>query len=173
MTMLKLQPATVTLMILLAAVARLLPHAPNFTPIAAMALFAGAHFADRRLAFLVPLAAMFLSDMVIGPDHAMPVIYACFVLTVCMGMLLRGRAGLLNVAAMSLAGSVLFFLATNFAVWYGASFYPQTPEGLMTCYVAAIPFFGNTLAGDLLFNALLFGGYALLKQGIPALRRAA
>lgn len=170
---------------LAAALARLLPHWPNFTPVGALALFGGAYFLRRGAAFAVPLAAMLISDVVLGITrygsvlwHSQPVVYGSFVAIVLIGMLLRNRrtlfsvGGAFSVARASVAASVLFFLTTNFAVWYGGEMYPHTAEGLVACYVAGIPFFWNTLAGDLFYSALLFGTFELAQRRWPALRVA-
>jgi hypothetical protein len=160
-------------MILAAAASRLLPHPPNFAPIAAMALFGGACFADRRAAFLVPLAAMFLSDLALGWHRTLPVVYGSFVVIVCLGGWLRERRTAVPIAAAALTASVLFFVLTNFGVWALGSLYPHTREGLLACYVAAIPFFHNTVLGDALYATVLFGGLALAEKGLPALREPA
>ncbi|MGH7774412.1 MAG: DUF6580 family putative transport protein [Candidatus Binatia bacterium] len=160
-------------MIFAAAALRLLPHPPNFEPIAALALFGGAHVEDKRWVFLLPLAAMFLSDIVIGFHALMPVVYGIFMLIVYMGFVLRHRRTLLPVAGAALAASALFFIVTNFAVWAFQSMYPKTFEGLLSCYVAAIPFFGNTVAGNLFYTAVLFGAFALAERKIPVLAPAA
>lgn len=157
-------------MILTAAAFRILPHPPNFGPIAAIALFGGAQFADKRAAFLVPLAAMFLSDLVLGLHALIPVIYGCFVLIVCLGFWLRRQRSVGRIAVAALAGSVLFFVITNFAVWAVTGIYPKTVAGLVECYVVAIPFFKNTLAGDLFFATVLFGSLALAEWRLPRLR---
>ena len=155
--------------ILVAAASRLIPHPPNFTPIAAIALLGGAYFNDKRLSFLIPLAAMFLSDLTIGLHSGMPVVYACFALTVCIGFWLRKRKSVACIAGAALASSVLFFVVTNFGVWALGSLYPRTVEGLAACYVAAIPFFQNTLLGNAFYTAVLFGGFALAEYRFPAL----
>ncbi len=160
-------------LMLAAAASRLLPHPPNLTPLAAMALFGGAFFTDKRGAFAVTLGAMFLSDLVIGLHRGIPVVYGCFALIVCIGMWLRTRRRPLPVIAAALASSVLFYVVTNFAVWARGVLYPRTWEGLVACYVTAIPFFRNTLAGDLLYTAVLFGGFALAQRLVPALREPA
>jgi hypothetical protein len=160
-------------LIAVAAASRLLPHPQNFTAIGAMALFAGATLADRRLAFLVPLAALFVSDLVIGLHGLLPLVYALFAVSVCMGFALRGRVATLPVAGAGIACAMLFYLVTNFAVWAGGALYPHTWEGLVACYVAALPFFQNSLLGNLFFSALLFGGLALAERGVPMLRQAA
>lgn len=163
--------------VLAAAGARLLPHPPNVTPVAALALFSGAYFANKKAAFAVPLAAMLLSDLVLGLVRygaailpAMPFVYGSFALTVCLGLLLRRRRSPLAIGAAALAGSVLFFVLSNFGVWLRWDFYPKTLEGLARCYVAAIPFFRNTLAGDLVYVVFLFGGFALAQRYFAALR---
>ncbi|MCI0465288.1 MAG: hypothetical protein L0Z62_50850 [Gemmataceae bacterium] len=166
-------------LILLAAFSRLIPHPPNFAPIGAMALFGGTCFADRRVAFVVPLAAMFLSDLAIGVvsgdlslglHRLIPVVLGSFALIVCLGFWLRKRRTVLPIAGAALAGSLLFFVLTNFGVWAFGSWYPKTWEGLVACYVAAIPFFHNTLLGDAVYNAALFGGFALAAYRFPVLR---
>jgi hypothetical protein len=156
--------------IVAAAALRLLPHPPNFTPIAAMALFGGAYLGRRGLAFAAPLGALFLSDTIIGFHSHMWATYLSMVLIVLIGWAVGARISFLRVGAAAVASSVLFFLLTNFSVWLGSSVYPQTVAGLAACYAAAIPFFQNTLAGDLFFSGLLFGGFALLERVMPALR---
>lgn len=160
-------------LIVAAAVARILPHPWNFTPVGAVALFAGAHLRSRRLAYAVPLAAMLASDLVIGLHALMPVVYACFALTVGIGGVLRGRRTLLPIAGATLASSVLFFVVTNFAVWALGGWYPLSLSGLIACYVAGIPYFRNTLLGDALYAAVLFGGVALAERAFPSLREVA
>lgn len=156
--------------ILAAAAARLLPHPPNFTPLAAIALFGGAHFSSRRAAFGVPLAAMLLSDLLIGFHSGMAFIYGSFVLIVGMGLLIRARLSPVTVGGAAVGASVLFFVISNAGVWLTGGLYPMTGAGLLSAFVAAIPFFANTLAGDLLFTAVLFGGFALAERQFPMLR---
>jgi len=141
------------------------------TPIGAMALFGGAFLPKRRLAYALPLAAMLLSDIVLGLTvygkamlASQPVVYACLLATVAMGKLIRDRRSVLSVGAVTLASSFLFFGVTNLAVWSSGSLYPRTFGGLTICYTAAIPFFRNSLIGDLAFTAAIFGGFALLEN---------
>lgn len=166
-------------MILTAAASRVIPHPPNFAPIGAMALFGGSCFADRRAALVVPLMAMFLSDLAIGflsgnlsfgLHRFIPVVYGSFALIVCLGFWLRTRRTIVPIAGATVASSVLFFVLTNFGVWAVGSLYPKTWDGLVACYVAAIPFLHNTLFGDALYSAVLFGGLALAEKGLPVLR---
>ena len=170
-------------MIALAALSRLLPHPPNFSPVAAMALFAGAYFASRRWALAVPLLAMLVSDLALGAlnggiylEHLTSLsslsVYACIALSSVLGFGLRGRVGGGTVLAQSLAGSVLFFVVTNFAVWLTAtplSGHPACEAGIAPCYAAALPFFQWTLLGTMFYSALLFGGFALLRHRVPGL----
>ncbi len=154
----KLTAKAYATIILLAAVSRLAPHPPNFTVIGAMALFGGACFEGTAAAYLVPLAAMFLSDAALGFHRGMPVVYLCFLLTTLMGRRLLGDRGIGKIAALSFASAAMFYLVTNFWVWAGGpALYPHTAHGLLMCYTAALPFFGNTLAGTLVYSAVLFG----------------
>ncbi|MBE2281768.1 MAG: hypothetical protein IAE91_15385 [Ignavibacteriaceae bacterium] len=154
--------------ILIAAAMRLVPHYPNFTPIAAIALFGGAYLSDKRLAFLLPLVALFISDLVLGFHNTMIPVYACFALTVFIGMNLRNRVKPLTVAAGALGSSVVFFLVTNFALFY-PGYYPANISGILMSYTAAIPFFHYSLAGDLFYSAVIFGAFELAKFKLPAL----
>jgi hypothetical protein len=163
--------AVLTVMIVAAALARLVPHPLNFTPIGATAIFGGACFAARRLALAVPLAALFLGDLVIGLHFLIPVVYGSFALNVLLARWLRGRRTAAPVAAVTLLGAVQFFVVTNFACW--VAFYPHTADGLLACYGAAIPYFKNTLLGDAFFAAVLFGGLALAERRFPAVREPA
>jgi hypothetical protein len=167
-----LKPRLIVLItiILIAAASRLIPHPPNLTSITAVALFGGAYFPDRRLAFLVPLAALFLSDLILGFYTHMEVVYSSFALIVCVGLWLQKRRTTIYIVGAALASSILFFLLTNFGVWTLESLYPKTMAGLLACYVAAIPFFQNTLQGDLFFTAVLFGGFTLLERSFPKIR---
>ena len=156
-----------------AAALRLLPHPLNFAPIGAMALFGGAHLRHRGWALALPLGAMLLSDAALeattgwGFHRLMPAVYGSFALIVVLGFLLRSRPGVLPVASAAVGASVLFFTTTNFAVWAQLDTYPPTAAGLAACYVAALPYFWNTLAGDLFYSAVLFAGYALTARRFP------
>lgn len=159
-------------MIVTAAAMRLLPHPPNLTPIAAIALFGGAQFARKRYAFAIPLGAMLASDLFLrGGFHVlMPFVYGAFAVTVVLGLIIRHRRTPFAIGVTALTGSVVFFVVTNFAVWAVFDFYPKTVEGLTACFVAAIPFFRNTVIGDLFFSAVLFGGLALAERRFSLLR---
>ena len=153
-----------------AAALRLVPHPPNFTPIGAMALFSGAYLGRRWLAFAAPLAALVLSDLVLGFYPEVIFVYLSVAAIVLIGRSLWRRKTVLGVGFAALASSVLFFAVTNLGVWLVMDYYPKDLGGLVACYVAAIPFFQNTIAGDLFYATVLFGGFALLERSLPALR---
>lgn len=174
-------PLLLAAMIVLAALSRLLPHPPNFSPVEAMALFGGAYFANRAWAIVVPLIAMVLSDiglgLMFGGSYMSYVaslsfwsVYVCIALSTVLGFGLRGKVNGANVLGYSLVGSVLFFVVTNFTTWFGSTMYPQTGSGLVAAYVAGIPFFKWTVLGTLFYSAVMFGGFALLRRQAPALR---
>jgi len=160
----------VATMILAATAIQAIPHPFNFSSIGAIALFAGAQLNDKRLSFSVPLTAMFLSDLVSGLHLLMPFVYGSFALTVCLGFWLRRERNVWRITTAGVAGAVLFFLITNFGVWALLGTYPQTPSGLLTCYIAGLPYFQNTLISNLVYSTLLFGGFALAEQRFTQLR---
>jgi hypothetical protein len=164
---------TVSAIIFALALFRLLPHWPNVSPVAAMALFGGAYFADKRMALIIPFVALFLSDLVLGLHNTMLFVYAGFAMTVAIGMLLKNRVSISNTTFAAVAASVLFFLTTNFGVWLTSPLYTKTAEGLMQAYAAGIPFFQNSLLGNLVYTAVIFGGYYLLQKNVAALKEPA
>jgi hypothetical protein len=157
---------------------RLLPHPANFAPVAAVAIFGGAVL-PVRAAVAVPLAAMMLSDAVIGFYDVMPITWVCYVLIALASSLwLRGsngwsRRGLMRGAAVTLGASVFFFVATNFAVWVASGMYTHTWAGFVQCYYMALPFFRNTLASDLVYTAGLFGVFGWVSLAARKHLRAA
>ena len=157
--------------ILVAAALRLVPHPPNFTPIGAMALFSGAYLGRKGvIAFAAPLGALLLSDLFLGFYRGMPTVYFSVALVVIVGGLSLQRVSPLRIGAAAIASSVLFFVVTNFGMWLSSGFYPRTLAGFEACYVAAIPFFQNTVAGDLFYAALLFGGWKVAETLLPRLK---
>lgn len=157
-------------MIVLCAVLRILPHPWNFTPVGAVALFSGAMLRDRRLAFTFPLLALFAGDLFVGFHRLMPVVYASFLLSVAIGLWIKNRRNVGRIGGATLLGAIQFFLITNFAVWAMLGTFPNTVSGLISCYIAGIPLFWNTLAGDVFYAAILFGGFALAEHFLPILR---
>ena len=149
--------------ILLGAVLRVVPHPANFAPIAAVALFGGVYLSKKQ-ALLVPLAAMVISDFFIGFDSPQSrlAVYGSFVLIGVLGLIIRERKNIATVLGSSVLGSVLFFLITNWVFLYPPKMYPHTFAGQIASYTNAIPFFRNTLLGDLFYVAVLFGSYELV-----------
>jgi len=147
------------LVILIAVLMRLLPHLPNFTPIAAMALFGGVYL-NKKYAFVFPLAAMFVSDIFLGFHPVMPYVYGSFILTGVIGLWLKNHKSAKNIICSSLISSILFFLITNFGVWVGG-WYPHNLNGLMQSYMMGIPFFKNTVLGDFCYTGVFFSCYEL------------
>jgi len=158
-----------TLMVIAAAFIRLIPHPPNFAPIAAMALFGGAYFNKKWAAFTIPLAAMFITDLFLGFHASMWAVYLSFALIVVLGMVMLKQKKTGNIFFASVSASVSFFMITNFGVWISTPYYEKTIVGLIACFTAAIPFFHQTLLGDLFFVAILFGLYELAKTKFPQL----
>jgi hypothetical protein len=160
-------------LILLAAILRIAPHPWNFTPIGAMALFSGAMFQDRRLAYLFPLLALFAGDLFVGLHRLIPAVYASFLIEVWIGTWLKNPRNIFRTGLAVFLGALQFFLITNFAIWKVFDTYPHTAAGLVACYIAGLPLFGNALRGDALYAAALFGGFALAENLFPALREPA
>ena len=156
-------------MIILAAALRLAPHPWNFTPVGAIALFSGVMLRDRRLAFLVPVLVMFATDLIIGFNKLSPLVYASFLLSVLIGRFLNQKRNVLRIGGATFLGALQLFLITNFGVWAFLSSYPRTGPGLLACYLAGVPLFWNTLAGDAVYATLLFGGFALAEGLAPRL----
>jgi len=143
----------------------LVPHAPNFVPIGALALFGGANL-PKKYAFTVPFAVMFLSDLFLGFHLTMIFVYLSFFITIIIGLFIKNRKNVRNVILGSFASSIIFFVITNFGVWVLYDFYPKNLSGLFESYILAIPFFHNTLLSDLIYNAVFFGGYVFVRQFI-------
>jgi hypothetical protein len=144
---------------------RLLPHAPSCTSVAASALFAGFLIRQRWAAMLVPVAAMLVSDLLIGTYdwRIMAVVCASIALPALAGPLGRPRHGAVILGVLAPAGSLQFFLASNAAVWLFSGMYTTDVDGLLRCYVAALPFFVNTVCGDLLWMLLFLTAFALAR----------
>lgn len=139
---------------------RLLPHLWNFAPIAAIALFAGVYL-GRRYAVVLPVLAMLVGDLFIGfyDWKLMLMVYISFVLIGLLGTLIKKYKSPETVVAGSIVASVIFFLATNWAVWQFSPWYAKSLAGLLQCYTLALPFFRNTMFGDLFYTSVLFGAY--------------
>lgn len=148
-----------------------LPHIPNFTPVAAIALFSGVYL-KKRDALWVPLGAMFLADSIIGfyTPTVMASVYGSFLLTGLIGIWLRGHKKPLAIGVAALGSSTIFFLVTNFAVWAASTWYPHTWQGLVACYTMGLPFFRNTVMGDVFYVGTMFGLYELVVYAVKRSR---
>ena len=154
--------------------ARLVPHAPNFSPVGGVSLFAGGRLSGWK-AYLLPLVLMLVTDPFVGGySFATPFVYASFLIYVWIGSRLRSTQNPLAFGAAAVAGSVQFFLITNFAMWLKpVSLYTHNAAGLMACYVAAIPYYRNTVLADLFYSAALYGAFALLSRRVAAQNQTA
>jgi len=163
--------------IVIAALSRVFPHIPNFSPIAAIALFGGVYFTDKRLAFIIPMIAMLISDCILqlttgwGFHNTIIYVYIAFIITSAIGLLARKNTSVINIAGASIISSVLFFAITNFGYW-AANGFALGLTGLSASYISGIPFFAPTLLGDLFFNAILFGAFYLAQVKFPSLVKA-
>jgi hypothetical protein len=176
----------VAALVLIAALSRLLPHLPNMTAVGAMALFGGAYATNRLAAFVLPLISLFLSDLIINNvvfaayNNGQFVwfyegaiwVYAAVALTVLVGLSLTNKVNSRTVLLASLACSGIFFLMSNFGTWQSGVMYPKTSAGLVACYTAGLPYFLNSLIGDLGFAALLFGGFEYAQKRVAGLKLA-
>ena len=169
--------------VVFAALSRLLPHAYNFTPLGAIALFGAAYFTERKWALLVPLAAVFFSDLILNNvmyaayhdgftwlTGGFIYLYGSIALIFILGYYLLRKVTLPRVIGGAFAASLIFFIVSNFGVWLSGQMYPLTAEGLIACYTAGIPFFHNTLAGNLIYSGVLFGGFEWIKNRYPSLQ---
>lgn len=150
---------TAATLILIASISRLIPHAPNFTPLAAMAFFAGAKIENKKYAIAIPFIAMLISDAILGFHSSMFFVYFAFAVIVYLGSMTEKIENKLAVPMGVLLSSISFFVITNFGSWITSAFYTKDFNGLLTAYTAAIPFYRNELAANILYSATLFGLY--------------
>jgi hypothetical protein len=164
------RPLAVSLTVL-GAILRLLPHPPNFAPVGGMSLYAGARLRGWQ-AYALPLLLMAVTDPLLGGySVATPFIYLSFMISVWIGRRLQATESPLRIGAACLVCSSQFFLITNFATWGLGHWYPHTLSGLALAFTAAIPFFGRTLAGDLVYSGVLFGLHAWLSRTVRTAER--
>jgi len=170
------RPAALSLTVL-GAIARLLPHPPNFAPVGATSVFAGARLPSWQ-AYLAPLALLAITDPIINSWYGLPAyslgrlfVYGSFLISVWIGQRLCNTERTGRIALALLASAVQFFIISNFGTWFMGNWYAHTPAGLLACYTAAIPFFGWTLLGDFTYGAVLFGLHAWLTRGVSTRER--
>jgi len=155
-------------LIVLAVLSRFISIAPNFSPIISLALFSGACISNRKLAYVVPIAAMLISDAFLGFHYDMFAVYASFALIIYLGSKTK-KINVKSVLTNSIVGAVLFFIVTNFSVWITSEMYSHDLNGLINCYEMAIPFFRNTFSSAILYSAAMFGTYELSIKYLPSL----
>ena len=184
MKKLNLQTGVLSIIILLAAFTRIMPHPPNFSPMAAIGLFGAAHFAKKWQAFFIPLIGIWVSDLVINnyvySSSSSNFVwfysgfywqYISYILIIFTGLFIFNRGiSLTKTAGGMLSSSGIFFLVSNFGVWAGGTMYPKNFGGLITCYAAGVPFIHNTIISDVLFTTVLFGTYYLLQVEYSSLK---
>ena len=177
MKKLNLQTGIISIIILLAAFTRIMPHPPNFSPMAAIGLFGAAHFAKKWQAFLIPLIGIWISDLVINnfvySSHSSNFVwfyggfywqYISYVFIIFAGLFIFNKGiSVTNTLGGMVSSSGIFFLFSNFGVWAGGAMYTKNISGLITCYASGIPFIHNTIISDALFTTVLFGTYYLLQ----------
>lgn len=163
--------AVALLLIAVGVWGRFIPHAPNMAPIAAVAIFAGAVL-PRKYALVAPMAAIIISDLFIGLHSTIFWTWGSFALIALISSgYLREKINVANTLAVTLSGSVVFYILTNFGVWLQTGMYQPTLNGLIQSYINALPFFRNTLIGDLIYVGVLFGAFYLAQAGFKALHR--
>ncbi len=178
-----LRYSVVSVLILLAALSRLLPHPPNMAPIAGMALFGAGYYSKKYWAYLIPIASMWVSDLILNNVvygqyfdrfvwfySGSLFTYGAFALIVLLGTITLKKKSVGSILFSALGASVIFFIVSNFGVWLTSAMYTKSWEGLITCYIAAIPFMQNTLIGDLGYTVVLFGLFELSTILFPVLR---
>ena len=184
MKKLNLQTGILSIIILLAAFTRIMPHPPNFSPMAAIGLFGAAHFAKKWQAFFIPLIGIWVSDLVINnyvySSSSSNFVwfysgfywqYISYILIIFAGLFIFNRGiSLTKMFGGMISSSGIFFLVSNFGVWAGGTMYPKNFGGLITCYAAGVPFIHNTIISDVLFTTVLFGTYYLLQVEYSSLK---
>ena len=184
MKKLNLQTGVLSIIILLAAFTRIMPHPPNFSPMAAIGLFGAAHFAKKWQAFFIPLIGIWISDLVINnyvySSSSSNIVwfysgfywqYMSYILIIFAGLFIFNRGiSLTKTFGGMISYSGIFFLVSNFGVWAGGTMYPKNFGGLITCYAAGVPFIHNTIISDVLFTTVLFGTYYLLQVEYSSLK---
>jgi hypothetical protein len=158
------------ILIIFAALMRLVPHIPDVTPLTGLALFSGAYL-KRRQSIWISLVALACSDLFLPSESIVTrlSVYSSFAAIGMLGWWLRSRKNIRAIIVASLAGSTIFYLITNFAFLYPSSMYTHNWSGIIMSYYNALPFFRNALIGDLVYTGFLFGAYAFALRVVPRL----
>lgn len=155
-------------LIIIGILLRFVPHAPNFTPVAAIALFSGAYL-NKKYALLVPLTLMILSDLFVGFHNVILFTWGGFMLTTFLGFWIKRHKNAFAIASISVFSSILFFIVSNFGVWI-MGWYPRNLTGLIDCYIMALPFLRDFTIATLSYTAIFFGAYELIKRLVKDLK---
>lgn len=147
--------------ILITVISRLIPHLPNFTPVLAVALFLGTNNKNKYFSYLIPISILFISDLIIGFYSTLPYVYLSVISVVMIGAMNKFKSHKLTILNVLLS-SFMFFVVTNFGVWLVDGLYAMNFEGLVNCYINAIPFYRNEFISNIIFSTTLFGGKYLL-----------
>ena len=159
-----------TVIIFLGIISRLVYHSPNFTPIFSICIFSGMMFDDHKKKYIIPLCCMFISDLFIGMHSTILFVYFSLLLVVWIGKINSKRPSIVSLIVTIFTSNIVFFIITNFGVWLmQISFYDKTLSGLITCYIAAIPFLNNSLLSNLIFTPILIYSYRYLTKKYPVL----
>jgi len=151
-------------LIIIGILLRSTPHSPNFTPVAAIALFAGAYL-NKKYALIIPLLLMALSDLFLGMHDVVLFTWGSFALITVLGFLQQKKTTAVRTISLSILSSLLFFAVTNFGVWI-LGWYPHTTSGLIQCYVMALPFLRDFTLSTLIYSAVFFGSYELIARAV-------
>jgi hypothetical protein len=156
------------LLIIIGVLSRLAPHPANVTAVGALAVFSGSRYSTTK-ALVITVGTMLISDVVLGFHAVMWATYGSFALSVFLASRFLRKQSIIRIAGVTFTSSIIFYLVTNFAVWVvPGSMYPKTISGLMESYIMALPFFRNSLIGDISYSAIFFGSYALMKALRPS-----
>ena len=151
-------------LIIIGILLRFIPHTANFTPVAAIAIFAGVYL-NKKQAFIVPFLLMVLSDIFLGMHNVVLFTWGSFILVTCLGILAKNHKTFKVIASTSVVSSVLFYLITNFGVWV-MGWYPQTAKGLLDCYILGLPFLRTFTVATLVYTVVFFGAYEIIARKV-------
>ena len=158
------------ILIIVGILLRFAPHAPNFTPVAAIAIFGGAYL-NKKYALIVPLILMVITDSFLGLHNVVLFTWGGFILVALLGMWLRKNKGIMRILSVSIASAILFYIVSNFGVWL-MGWYPMNLKGLIDCYVLAIPFLRTFTLATLVYTAVFFGIYELIARSVKETKLA-
>lgn len=178
-----IQSLVVSLLIIILAFSRLIPHIPNFSPLGAICLFGAANFHRKWQAFFIPIFATWISDLYLnnyiynqGQEDFIWFYqgfywqYMSYVIIALLGLILfKSKINASKILGGAIGASLLFFFISNFGVWTIGGMYPKSFFGLINCYIAGLPFIKGTLIGNLFYTPIMFYSYFMLQDKFPIL----